>query len=62
MQQPVAYARRGRVGGQPPPLTIENKNHSFWNDPLFFIERFPKLLSCFSALSNLLINLEKLSL
>ena len=31
-----------------------NENFSFWNEPPFFIQRLPKLLSRFSVLSNLL--------
>ena len=43
----------GGWGLTPSPLTIEkNINHSFWNLLPFFIQRFPKLLSCFPELSN----------
>ena len=54
----VAYARGGgEVGGQNPPIEDfnRNENFSFGNEPLFFIQRQPKLLLCFSVLSNLLI-------
>ena len=59
-----AYARGGGgFSGQTPIDDLKkNKNLSFWNHPPFFIQSLPKLLSCFSVLSNLLINLEKLSL
>ena len=37
--------------GSLPPPSIDNwernENLSFWNDPLFFTQRLPKLLSCF---------------
>ena len=57
------WRTHGRGGPNPPidDLT-KNKNLSFRNDPSFLIHSLPKLLSCFSVLSNLLINLEKLSL
>ena len=49
----------GVRGVKPTPPPIEdikrNENLSFWNEPPFFIQRLPKLLSCFSVLSNLLI-------
>ena len=63
---PFSGVRTGGGGGwgvKTSPLMIEkNKNLFFWNDPPFFVQRFLKLLPCFSVLSNLLINLEKLSL
>ena len=53
----MAYARGG-VGGSRVNPPIEdwkrNENFSFWNDPPFFTQRLPKLLSRFSVLSNLL--------
>ena len=52
---PQAYARRGGERSSLPLSTIgKNENHSFWNDPLYFKQILPKLLSCFSVLSNLL--------
>ena len=57
----VAYARGGGGGGglgvKTPSIEDykKNENLSFWNEPPFFIQRLPKLLSCFSVLSNLFI-------
>ena len=54
----------GGFGGQNPPIEDfkRNENFPFGNEPMFFIQRQPKLLLCFSVLSSLLVNLEKLSL
>ena len=41
---------RGGFGGQPPPsLTIGKDILFFWNDPPFFKQTLPTLLSCFSV-------------
>ena len=52
----------GGFGGQTPPPIEDfkrNENLSFRNKPPFFIQRLPKLLSCFSVLSNLLYKILK---
>ena len=50
----MAYARGRGGSGSTLPLTIGKEIPYFWNDPPFFIQRLPKLLSCFSVRSNLL--------
>ena len=55
------HGEGGVVGGQKPHRRFKKiKNLSFWNHAPFFIQSLPKLLSCFSVLSNLIISLEKL--
>ena len=50
------WRTHGRGSEPPPPIDEwKNENLSFWDDPPFFLQRLPKLLLCFSMLSNLLI-------
>ena len=63
MGNPPSGVRMGEGWGSTPHRRFEKiKTSLFQNDPHFFIQNLPKLLSRFSGPSKLLVNLEKRSL